>query len=57
MKAVKCDRCQRFFTEEIMMISYEYPDDSQHKYECDICPDCFHEFVEFMKEGKVGNDN
>ena len=55
MKAVKCDRCQKFFTEEILMVTYQYPDEPNARYEVDLCPDCMRDFVKFMKGEKDGS--
>ena len=50
MKAVKCDRCKKYFDNEIKLIRYKHHKTDNEEYQIDICPECFDKFVKFMKE-------
>lgn len=48
MNATKCDRCKRYFEEEIPRIGYQRRKDLEYYQLLDICPECLEEFFKFM---------
>lgn len=49
MKAIKCDRCLRYFDEEIGVIQYFDKASDDHYHQLDVCPDCLEKFFDFMR--------
>ena len=54
MNATECDRCKRYFKEEIPRIGYQRRKDLEYYQVLDICPECLEEFFKFM--GEKAND-
>lgn len=50
MHATKCDRCKKYFEEEIPRIGYMRTKDAGYYQQLDICPECLEEFLKFMEE-------
>ena len=53
MKAVKCDRCGKYFDDEIGVIKYLHTASDDHYHLLDICPDCLEKFYDFMQPKKT----
>ena len=56
MNATKCDRCKRYFEEEIPRIGYMRSKDSGYYQQLDICPECLEEFFKFMGAEEKKNE-
>lgn len=52
MKATQCDRCKKYFTEEIPDIMYRPKKNTYDEaYKIDVCPKCLEAFKDFIKKG------
>ena len=49
MNATKCDRCLKYFEEEIPRIRYARSMTQDYCRQLDICPDCLEKFFDFMR--------
>lgn len=52
MHATKCDRCKKYFEEEIPRIGYMRTKDAGYYQQLDICSECLDKFIDFMQPKK-----
>lgn len=56
MNATKCDRCQKYYDNEIGMIAYKNVNSQDSYQRLDICPECLEAFKKFIRSGEARHE-